>query len=123
MDRCPLTSSPLQRHGIVTREDLQEVARSALVKESESKVPTLICRAALGVVAMEHTAIFQVDRVTCCIGVTLGVEEFLEHMWEVKLVNVPCQHFKSFGMFWFYWMDIVSMAPVKQGMSTCHAEK
>jgi hypothetical protein len=37
-DRCPLTSPPLQRHGVTTCEDRQEVARSALVNGIESKM-------------------------------------------------------------------------------------
>jgi hypothetical protein len=36
MDGCPLTLPPLQKCGITTRKDRQEVARSALVKEMES---------------------------------------------------------------------------------------
>jgi hypothetical protein len=39
---CPLTSPPLQRHGIMTHEDCQEVARSALINRIESKMATLI---------------------------------------------------------------------------------
>jgi hypothetical protein len=42
-DGCPLTSPPLQRCGITTHEDLQEVTRSALVKGIESKVAVLMC--------------------------------------------------------------------------------
>jgi hypothetical protein len=38
MDGCPLILPPLQRHDIMIQEDLQEVARSALVKGIESKV-------------------------------------------------------------------------------------
>jgi hypothetical protein len=48
MDGCPLTLPPLQKHGVTTREDRQEVARSALVKGIELKVAALIWRAALG---------------------------------------------------------------------------
>jgi hypothetical protein len=47
-DRCPLTLPPLQKRGVMTREDRQEVARSALVKGMESKIAALICRAAPG---------------------------------------------------------------------------
>jgi hypothetical protein len=36
-DGCPLTLPPLQRRGVTTREDHQEVARSALVNGIESK--------------------------------------------------------------------------------------
>jgi hypothetical protein len=35
MDRCLLTSPPLRRHGVTMHKDLQEVARSALVKGVE----------------------------------------------------------------------------------------
>jgi hypothetical protein len=48
MDGCPLTLLPLQRRGAMTRDDRQEVARSALVKEIESKRAVLMWRAALG---------------------------------------------------------------------------
>jgi hypothetical protein len=50
MDGCPLTLPPLQRHSVTMHEDRQEVTRSALVKEIESKRATLMWRAALGVV-------------------------------------------------------------------------
>jgi hypothetical protein len=40
--------TPLQRHSITMREDHQEVARSALVKEIESKRAMLMWRTALG---------------------------------------------------------------------------
>jgi hypothetical protein len=42
MDGCPLTLPPLQKCGITTCEDCQEVARSALVKGIESKMAVLI---------------------------------------------------------------------------------
>jgi hypothetical protein len=48
MDGCPLTLPPLQKHSVTTREDRQEVARSALVRGMESKMATLICCAAPG---------------------------------------------------------------------------
>jgi hypothetical protein len=48
MDGCPLTLPPLQKRGVTTREDHQEVARSAPVKGMESKMAALICRAAPG---------------------------------------------------------------------------
>jgi hypothetical protein len=48
MDGCPLTLPPLQKHGITTREDRQEVSRSALVKGIESKMAALIWCAAPG---------------------------------------------------------------------------
>jgi hypothetical protein len=48
MDRCPLTSPPLQRRGVTTCEDRQEVAKSALVNGIESKMAALIWRAAPG---------------------------------------------------------------------------
>jgi hypothetical protein len=48
MDRCPPTLPPLQRYGIMTHEDRQEVARSALVKEIESKRAASMWRAAPG---------------------------------------------------------------------------
>jgi hypothetical protein len=48
MDRCPLTLPPLQKRGITTHEDRQEVARSALVKGIESKMAALIWCAAPG---------------------------------------------------------------------------
>jgi hypothetical protein len=48
MDGCPLTLPPLQKHGVTTREDRQEVARFALVKEIELKRATLMWRAAPG---------------------------------------------------------------------------
>jgi hypothetical protein len=38
MDGCPLTLPPLQKCGVTTCEDCQEVARSALVKGIESKM-------------------------------------------------------------------------------------
>jgi hypothetical protein len=38
IDRCPLTSPPLQRHSVTMHEDCQEVARSALVNGIESKM-------------------------------------------------------------------------------------
>jgi hypothetical protein len=47
-DRCPLTLPPLQRRGVTTHEDRQEVTRSALVKGMESKMATLIWHAVLG---------------------------------------------------------------------------
>jgi hypothetical protein len=47
-DGCPLTLLPLQKRGVMTREDRQEVARSALVKGMESKMATLIWHAAPG---------------------------------------------------------------------------
>jgi hypothetical protein len=47
-DGCPLTLPPLQKRGVMTREDRQEVARSALVKGMESKMAALIWRAAPG---------------------------------------------------------------------------
>jgi hypothetical protein len=40
---CPLTSPPLQRCGITMCEDLQEVARSALVKGIDLQVAALMC--------------------------------------------------------------------------------
>jgi hypothetical protein len=40
-DGCPLTLLPLQKHGVTTRKDHQEVSRSALVKGIESKMATL----------------------------------------------------------------------------------
>jgi hypothetical protein len=46
MDRCPLTLPPLQKRGVTTCEDLQEVARSALAKGIELKMATLIWHAA-----------------------------------------------------------------------------
>jgi hypothetical protein len=46
-DGCPLTLPP-SKCGITTREDRQEVARSALVKGIESKVAALIWCAAPG---------------------------------------------------------------------------
>jgi hypothetical protein len=48
IDGCPLILPPLQKRGVTTREDHQEVARSALVKGMESKMAALIWRAALG---------------------------------------------------------------------------
>jgi hypothetical protein len=48
MDGCPLTLPPLQKCGVMTRKDHQEVARSALVKGMESKMATLIWHAASG---------------------------------------------------------------------------
>jgi hypothetical protein len=48
MGGCPLTLPPLQRHGVTMHEDRQEVARSALVKEIESKRAALIWQAAPG---------------------------------------------------------------------------
>jgi hypothetical protein len=48
MDGCPLTLPPLQKRGITTREDRQEVTRSALVQGMESKMAMLIWRAAQG---------------------------------------------------------------------------
>jgi hypothetical protein len=47
-DGCPLTLPPFQKCGVMTCEDRQEVARSALVKGMESKMAALIWRAALG---------------------------------------------------------------------------
>jgi hypothetical protein len=38
MDRCPLTLPPLQKCGVMTCKDCQEVARSTLVKEIELKM-------------------------------------------------------------------------------------
>jgi hypothetical protein len=48
INECPLTLPPLQRCGIMTHEDYQDVARSSLVKGIESKMATLIWHAALG---------------------------------------------------------------------------
>jgi hypothetical protein len=48
MDGCPLTLPPLQRCGVTMHDNHQEVARSALVKEIESKRAALIWRAVLG---------------------------------------------------------------------------
>jgi hypothetical protein len=45
----------LQRCGITMCEDLQEVARSALVNGIESKMAALICRAALGLLQWNIT--------------------------------------------------------------------
>jgi hypothetical protein len=42
MDRCPLTSPPLQRCGVMTHKDLYEVAKSAQVKGMVSKMAALI---------------------------------------------------------------------------------
>jgi hypothetical protein len=47
-DRCPLTLPPLQKHGIITHEDCQEVARSALVKGIELKIAAFIWHTSLG---------------------------------------------------------------------------
>jgi hypothetical protein len=47
MDGCLLTLPPLQKHGITTREDRQEVSRSALVKGIELKMAALIWHTAL----------------------------------------------------------------------------
>jgi hypothetical protein len=47
-DGCPLTLPPLQKNGVTTCEDHQEVARSALVNGIESKMAALIWRAAPG---------------------------------------------------------------------------
>jgi hypothetical protein len=47
-DRCPLSLPPLQKHGITTRKNHQEVARSALVKGIELKMAVLIWRTVLG---------------------------------------------------------------------------
>jgi hypothetical protein len=47
-DRCPLTLPPYQRCGIMTCKDRQEVARSALVNEIESKRAALMWRAVPG---------------------------------------------------------------------------
>jgi hypothetical protein len=41
-DRCPLTLPPLQKCGVTTCKDHQEIARSALVKGIESKMAALI---------------------------------------------------------------------------------
>jgi hypothetical protein len=42
-DRCPLILPPsLQKHGVTTHKDRQEVARSALVKGMELKMAVLI---------------------------------------------------------------------------------
>jgi hypothetical protein len=48
MDGCPLTLPPLQKRGVTTCEDRQEVARATLVKGIESKIAALIWHAALG---------------------------------------------------------------------------
>jgi hypothetical protein len=48
MSRGPLTSHPLQRCGITTCEDLQEVAKSTLVNGMELNVAVLMCLAAVG---------------------------------------------------------------------------
>jgi hypothetical protein len=48
VDGCPLTLPPLQKRGITTCKDRQEVTRSALVKGMESKMAALIWRAAPG---------------------------------------------------------------------------
>jgi hypothetical protein len=48
MDRSPLTLPPLQKHGVTTCKDRQEVARSTLVKGMESKMAALIWRAVPG---------------------------------------------------------------------------
>jgi hypothetical protein len=48
MDGCPLTSPSLQRHGIMTCENLHEVTRSAQVKGMVLKIAALIQRAAPG---------------------------------------------------------------------------
>jgi hypothetical protein len=47
-DGCPLTLPPLQKCGVTTREDRQDVTRSALMKGMESKMAALIWRAAPG---------------------------------------------------------------------------
>jgi hypothetical protein len=47
-DGCPLTLPSLQKCGVTTCEDRQEVARSALVKGMESKMAALIWCAMLG---------------------------------------------------------------------------
>jgi hypothetical protein len=47
-DRCPLTLPPLQKHSVMTCNNCQEVARSALVKEIELKRAALMWRAAPG---------------------------------------------------------------------------
>jgi hypothetical protein len=47
-DECPLTLPLLQKCGVTTHEDQQEVARSALVKGIQSTMAALIWCAALG---------------------------------------------------------------------------
>jgi hypothetical protein len=57
-DGCPLTSPPLQRRGVTTHEDRQEVARSALVNGIESKMAALIwrlCEGVCGGIALSST--------------------------------------------------------------------
>jgi hypothetical protein len=47
-DGCPLTLPPLQKCSVMTYEDRQEVSRSTLVEEIESKRAVLICHAVPG---------------------------------------------------------------------------
>jgi hypothetical protein len=47
-DRCPLILPPPSKCGVMTHEDHQEVARSALVKGMESKMTALIWHVAPG---------------------------------------------------------------------------
>jgi hypothetical protein len=48
MDRCPLILPLLQKHGVMTHKDRQEVARSTPVRGMELKMATLIRRAVPG---------------------------------------------------------------------------
>jgi hypothetical protein len=48
-DRYPLTLPPLQKYGVTTCEDCQEVSRSTLVKGIELRVDTSIWCAAPGI--------------------------------------------------------------------------
>jgi hypothetical protein len=53
-DGCPFTLPPPSKRGITTREDRQEVARSALVKGIELKMAALIWRAAPVIIQTPH---------------------------------------------------------------------
>jgi hypothetical protein len=56
--------TPPSKRGVMTREDHQEVARSALVKGMESKIAALIWRAAPGYLQW-NSAIFGFHGLVC----------------------------------------------------------
>jgi hypothetical protein len=87
MDRCPLTLPPLQKHGVMTHEDCQEVARSALVKGMESKMAALIWHAAPGYLRWNCT-IFGF----ACTCVSLKNRRVVPSVLMVVCIGMKCTH-------------------------------
>jgi hypothetical protein len=101
MDGYPLTLPPLQKCGVTTCEDRQEVARSALVKGIELKMATLIWRAVPGYLQW-NCIIFSFAYICVCI-VTLIIALPLDHVLQAVVTHSAIQY--SLNLILFLTVD------------------